>query len=591
MNELAELYTLLDHAEGILLYISFVIRFLLPLLAIILVVRCARSLFSDFPEDEVWGAVETSDGSVFRLTHFENTVGRAKNSDVYLDVPSLSPTHAALIRSDDGTWKLHAIQKKHTIYHNGHPVMDPVELEEGDEIDLGGEKLIFHALSEEDERRQAARRTKPGSVWRPGGLLFVLTEFQLLLCTAHWITAMETLNLAIPVCFGALIVMEWCYYFFMRALRRLGFELEILAFFLCTIGLSVVATATPDSLYKEMAFLIVGLLAFLCLGWFLRDLRRVRALRYPLAVMGILMLGANLVLATVTNGARNWISIGGFTLQPSEFVKICFVFAGAATLDKLFSRRNLFWFVAFSGVCVIALALMSDFGTASVFFIAYLIIAFLRSGDIATVILSISGAGLAGFMAISIKPYIASRFSSWLHAWEDANGAGYQQTRTMMAAANGGLFGVGAGSGRLYKIFAADTDMVFGMVCEELGLIVGLAAIAAFAIMTVFLIRSARTARSSFYVIGASGALAMMIFQIMLNVLGAFDILPFTGVTFPFLSKGGSSMLACWCLLAFIKAADTRQNASFAVKLPKKYRKTAKYYEDENENAEGGTEA
>lgn len=108
----------------------------------------------------------------------------------------------------------------------------------------------------------------------------------------------------------------------------------------------------------------------------------------------------------------------------------------------------------------------------------------------------------------------------------------------------------------------------------------------AFAIMTLFLIRSARTARSSFYVIGAGGALAMMLFQMMLNVFGAFDILPFTGVTFPFLSKGGSSMLACWCLLAFIKAADTRQNASFAVKLPKKYRKTVRYYDEEEEGEE-----
>ena len=586
MNEIAELYTLLNHAEGVLLYISFIIRFLLPLLAALLVARCAKSLFSDFPEDEVWGALKGKDGQIYRLTHFENTVGRAKNSDVYLEDPALSPTHAALIRSDDGTWKLHALQKKNVVLHNGRRVTAPALLQEGDVIALGKEELTFHALSEEGERRQAARRTKPGGVWRPAGMLFVLTEFQLLLCTAHWITAMDSLNYAIPVCFGAMIVMEWCYYFFMRALHRRGFELEILAFFLCSIGMSVVATAAPRELYKETAFLIVGLLAFLGIGWFLRDLRRVRALRYPLAVMGILMLGANLVLATVTNGARNWISVGGFTFQPSEFVKICFVFAGAATLDKLFNRRNLFWFVAFSGVCVIALALMSDFGTASVFFVAYLVIAFLRSGDIATVILSISGAGLAGVMAISIKPYIASRFSSWMHAWEDASGAGYQQTRTMMAAANGGLFGVGAGSGSLYKIFAADTDMVFGMVCEELGLLVGLAAMSAFAIMTLFLIRSARTARSSFYVIGAGGALAMMLFQMMLNVFGAFDILPFTGVTFPFLSKGGSSMLACWCLLAFIKAADTRQNASFAVKLPKKYRKTVRYYDEEEEGEE-----
>jgi len=576
MNELYDIYTSLAHAEGILLYISFAIRFLLPILALLLLFRCGKSLLSDHPEDEIWGYLVDTEGNRLPLRHFENTIGSAKSSDVVLEDETIDSLHAFLIRDGHGEWLLHPAKPGREILCNGEPFDEPLPVFAGDRLTFGAVTLVFAPSSEEDEQRQAVSRTKPGGLISPGISMFILTEFQLLLCSAHWIAAMDELNLAIPICFGALIVICWCYYFFMRALRRMGFEIEILAFFLVTIGMSVCATSTPDELYEQAAFLIVGLLAFLILGWFLRDLGRIKTLRLPVAVMGVLLLGVNLVLASRVFGARNWISIGGFSFQPSEFVKICFLFAGAATLDKLFSRKNLFWFVAFSGVNVIALVLMSDFGTASVFFVAYLIMAFLRSGDIATVILSISGAGFAGFMAITIKPYIAGRFSTWLHAWDYANEGGYQQTRTMMAAANGGLFGVGAGSGGLYKIFAADTDMVFGMVCEELGLLVGLSAIACFVILTLFVIRSAKTARSSFHVIGACGALAMMIFQIMLNVLGAFDILPFTGVTFPFLSKGGSSLLSCFCLLAFIKAADTRQNASFAVRLPKRYRKAVK---------------
>ena len=596
MNELTEYYILLDHADGILLMISFVIRFLLPLLAFLVIFRCAKSLFADLPEGETWGWLEDGEGTRYPLSHFENTVGRAGSADVTIPDPLAAPTHAVLIRSGKGVWRLRPLRAKNAVFLNGEQIRGPVELMPGDEVTFAATDLVFRPLSEEEERDQALNRRKPGGVWRAWLTLLLLTEFQLLTAAAHWIAAAEKLDPAIPLAFGALIAGEWFYYFFMRILRRRGFEIEILVFFLTTVGTSVIATSVPGDLYKSTLFFVAGLAAFLILGWFLRDLERIRHLRIPLAVGGLLMLAVNLLIAGSTNGARNWISVAGFTLQPSEFVKVCFVFAGAATLDKLFARKNLYWFVAFSAACVVALALMSDFGTAAVFFVAYLVIAFLRSGDVATVILSLSGAGLAGVLAVAAKPYIAGRFSTWLHAWDYASSGGYQQTRTMMAAANGGLFGLGAGSGSLYKVFAADTDMVFGMVCEELGLLVALSAVAAFAIMAAFVIRSARTARSSFYVIGASGALAVLLFQIALNVLGAFDILPFTGVTFPFLSKGGSSLLSCWCLMAFIKAADTRQNASFTVKLPASYRRAVRTreledYIDEQMKKGGSTHA
>ena len=116
--------------------------------------------------------------------------------------------------------------------------------------------------------------------------------------------------------------------------------------------------------------------------------------------------------------------------------------------------------------------------------------------------------------------------------------------------------------------------MVFGVVCEELGLILALILIASIILMAVYVVKYAEAARSSFYTIAACAAAALFIFQLTLNVLGCVDILPFTGVTFPFVSKGGSSLIACWGLLAFIKACDTRQNASFTIKMPKKVKYT-----------------
>ena len=121
------------------------------------------------------------------------------------------------------------------------------------------------------------------------------------------------------------------------------------------------------------------------------------------------------------------------------------------------------------------------------------------------------------------------------------------------------------------------------LVWAEDGLLLALCAVAAIILIAVFAITSAATARSSFYTIASCAAAAMLTVQVTLNTLGSVDLLPLTGVTFPFVSMGGSSMLSCWSLMAFLKAADTRQNASFAIKLePKRKRKErSDHYEED----------
>ena len=148
--------------------------------------------------------------------------------------------------------------------------------------------------------------------------------------------------------------------------------------------------------------------------------------------------------------------------------------------------------------------------------------------------------------------------------------AGYQQTQTLMCMASGGLFGLGAGQGKMKYVFAADSDMVVGTITEEWGLLMLVMLICCIIALAFFTVRSAAVGRSSFYTIGSCTAASIMVVQVILNALGTVDVVPLTGVTFPFLSNGGSSMICSWGLLAFIKAADTRQNASFAVRMTKK---------------------
>ncbi|MCL2425596.1 MAG: FtsW/RodA/SpoVE family cell cycle protein [Oscillospiraceae bacterium] len=558
---------------GLSSYATMMIRFILPVLAIIILVRCSHSLFRERSESELWGQLKFPNGTILDMFSWENIIGRAKSSDVFSDYPTISRNHAALIRDDKANWKVYDIESKTGVIVNGKKIEGDigVPVNSGDTIELGGIPLTFIAADNTDEYEQAVSRTKPGRYYKQRVTIAYLTLFQMFLALQLYIALDEQFSSAVIYSFLALIILTWSCYIITRILKRVAFEIETIGFFLTTIGLSVTASSVPSDIMTQIMFIVLGVIGFFTIGWFLRDLDRIKKFRRPIAIIGPLLLAITLVLGTNRFGATRWIVIGGISVQPVEFVKIAIIFAGAATLERLFKRRNIFAFVGLMGVCLGLLALMVDFGSAMIFFVAYLVIAFLRSGDFTTIVLSVAGAGFAGFIALTSRPHIIGRFASWGRAWEYVDTAGgFQQTRAMTAAASGGLFGVGAGNGWFQNIFAADSDLVFAMVSEELGLIVAMIAVIAILIYAVYTVRYADEARSSFYVIAACAMSAMMVFQMMLNVLGSMDILPFTGVTFPFVSRGGTSLVASWGMLAFFKAADTRQNASFVVKAPKR---------------------
>lgn len=542
--------------------------YLLPILAVWLLVRCVRSMLREKYEPEVWAYLETPGGETAAIRHWECIIGRAKSCDIVINRGRVSRTHAALIRGGDGVWTLYDLESAEG--SSVGKVRDEgggVQIHDGDKLHIADVGMVFHDLSEEQRATVDQQRSAPGRFISPGLTMLILTVFQSLLALEFTASLDSEYLLTVTLGFAAVIVTQWCYYFVMRAIDRSGFEVETLAFFLSTLGVAVVATSAPEDMLKQLILLLAGMVFFLVLGWWLRDLGRTKMMRWPVAAAALIFLALNLVAGDTSYGATNWLSIGGISLQPSEFVKVAYIYTGAATLDRLFRGRNLFLFITFSAICVGALALMGDFGTALIFFVTFLVISFMRSGSFATVFLAVAGAALGVMLVLTVKPYIAQRFAAWGHVWEDPYGAGWQQTRGLSAAASGGLFGIGAGKGWLKDIFAADTDMVFCLICEELGLIIALCAMLALIVLAFFTVRSAARGRSSFYVIAACAAASMMMIQLALNVFGSVDLLPFTGVTFPFVSKGGSSLISCWGLLSFIKASDTRQKASFSVKL------------------------
>ena len=545
-------------------------RIAMLILALILLIRCCRSLFGQKPEKETWGFLSMSNGGRYDLSHWENVIGRAKSCDIRVNFPSVSRSHAAICRDDNGTWRVYPINTGAGVLLNGQRTCEPAILHTGDSICVGGVELYFFPSDAAQEAAQAQKRSRPGRNVSPGATLFLLTLFQAL--TVVQFLPMLHNEDCLPVCisFAVLCLLMWALYGLYRLLHRTAFEAETLAFFLVTLNFAVTAAFSPSSLTTQMAAVILGLVIYLLLSLVLRNLRLAVKLRWPAAAAAAALLAFNVMFGERIFGAKNWISIGPISFQPSEFVKLAFILAGAATLDRLFAKRNIIFTVVFSAYCVGCLALMSDFGTALIFFVAFLCIAFLRTGDLPSIVMVLAAAGFGGGIVVHFKPYIGERFAVWRHAWEYTQSAGYQQSRTMSAIASGGLFGAGPEDGWLKYVGAANTDLVFGVVSEEFGLLLALCAILALVILAVFTLESAATARSSFYTIASCAAAATLIFQTTLNVMGAVDLLPLTGVTFPFVSLGGSSMAACWGLLAFLKAADTRQNASFILRLPKK---------------------
>jgi len=551
-------------------YIVFFSRYLLPIIALAIIFRCAYSMLRERYEPEVWGYLDLPDGSRVPLRHWECTIGSSGSCDVTVVSPTVQGTQLVLVRDEYGSWTVYDIIDGGTSINGVAVPEEGARLEDGDILKLGDCFLRFFNLTEEERAIISERRTAPGNIVAPGAMFRYVSVFQFLLMYSEVFYAKAEYRVPIVLAFLSLFIIMWVYFIAMRSIGRTGLEVEVIAFFLSTIGLAVAASATPENLLKQIILLLVGIVMFLILGWWMRDLERVKTLRIPAGAVAMGLLALNLVLAKATFGAKNWLSFGGYTIQPSELVKIVYIYAGAQTLDRLYRGKNLIMYIGFSAICVGVLALMGDYGSALVFFATFLVISFMRSGSIGTVLLAVSGAGLGGFLALSIKPYIAQRFATWGHVWENVNGAGFQQTRAMSATASGGFFGLGAGNGWLHKIVAADTDLVYGMVCEELGFIIAICTVVAIIVLAAFTVHNAVQGRSSFYVIAGCAAVSMMMVQLGLNVFGAFDILPFTGVTFPFVSVGGSSLISCWAMLAYIKATDTRKGASFTIKDPTK---------------------
>lgn len=549
------------------LYFTTGVRWVCMGLAILILLHQFLALIRLRNPSEIWAYLKCPDGTSVPLTHWENLVGRHRGCDIILNLGAVSRSHGTLIRDSEGTWVYNDLNSKNGSFINGRRVTEPTEMQGGDVLTVGGTDFELYPLSYRERMENIEKRKRNTKRTSPWLSMLAITVFQLLTVIQFKVSLGEEFPAQLPAAFALLCILMWVYVIALRMMKRTGFEVELIAFFLSTLSLAVTASAYPYSVMKQSICILLGVLLFFAMCWFLRDLSKAKRFTYILMGISVVLLIINITMGTVVNGSQNWIHIGGFSIQPSEMVKIVFIFVGAASLDELQQRKNMLVFMGFSFFCLGCLAIMGDFGTALIFFATFLVISFLRSGDFTKLFLVLGAAGLMGLMVLRFMPYVASRFQIWRHVWEDPTYKGFQQVQTMTSVASGGIPGLGAGEGNLSDVAASSTDLVFGLLAEEWGLVIAILAVLCIVTLGVFAYRSIIAGRSTYYCIAACATTSLFMFQTILNVFGSVDLLPLTGVTFPFVSSGGTSMIACWGMLAFVKAADTRQNASLAVRV------------------------
>lgn len=553
------------------LFYTAAARWVFIFLAAFILLKAIFSLLASMSPAEVWAYlhIESARRQNIPITHWENAVGRAGSCDIQIDNMSVSRNHGTLNRDDDGKWAYMDLGSKNGASVNGVKAKpyEPVPIKAGDELMLGGVKCTLFPVSIEERMNNVQIRKEDTKLLPAFTSFFLLTVFQIMTMVQLMFGMGDRYTHNITVSFVGLMIVMWTYFIALRTMRRKGFEMETIAFFLSTLSLAVMATSIPGKIMTQFLAIVLGVVGFFLICTYIRDLDRVKDTKKFVYLAAAILLLFNMAFAVTKFGSANWVKIGAFSLQPSEIVKIAFVCAGAATMNELFKRMESLVFTVFSVFCFGCLAVMGDFGTAIIFFVTFLVISFMREGDFTKLILILGVAFAAGLMVLRFKGYVAARFATWGHIWEYADSSGYQQTRMLTAASSGGLVGVGAGEGWLGStVTASQTDLVFGLITEEWGLIIAVLCVLSIITMAIFAYRSIWAGRSTYYTIAACAAASIFLFQTILNVLGSCDLIPLTGVTFPFLSAGGSSMISAWGLLAFLKGADTRQDASIAVK-------------------------
>ncbi len=353
---------------------------------------------------------------------------------------------------------------------------------------------------------------------------------------------------------GILVAMLLFQYVSLTAIfRHLDRYLLIIANLLVAMGLIIQYRIEAAIAFRQVVWFGIGMLAMVICILFMRRPNIFRRVNWLIILGCIGLLFALLIVGDEVYGARNWITIGGQNFQPSEFVKVGTVFVLAHWLTNSRDLRGI-WPLLFFVCAVVALLVVErDLGAAVLIAGTALVVFYVATGNKGLTLLGLAAGSAGALASYYIFDHVRVRVAIWKNPWATYSGKGYQIAQGLMAIASGGLWGMGLTRGSPKLIPAYHTDYIFAVICEEFGVIMGVCVIAFY---LVFIVRGALVALNApdrFMMLVAFGCTVLITLQSFIIIAGVIKLIPLTGITLPFVSYGGSSIIASMMLLGILE--------------------------------------
>lgn len=325
-----------------------------------------------------------------------------------------------------------------------------------------------------------------------------------------------------------------------------------LMFYFLNIGFIVLTRLNLDKGIRQFRMALFGMALALVMPYIVKKWKWISKLNYIYYVIGF---GLLLLVNDTVYGAKNWFTIGNFSFQPSEFVKIFYCLWIASFFRKGVSKTKLLISAALSGALVLILVYQRDLGGALIFFMLFNSIVYIQTAMPLLFVAGLIAAGGAGFVAYKLFYHVRERIEAWINPWADINDKGYQMAQSLFAISAGGWVGAGLTKGMPQIIPVHTNDFIFSAICEEFGAIFGLFIIAAVIFLFISTMQISVKVKDSFTTVLTSSIAVFIMFQSFLNIGGVIKFVPSTGVTLPFVSYGGTSLVASFIAIGIIQGA------------------------------------
>lgn len=314
--------------------------------------------------------------------------------------------------------------------------------------------------------------------------------------------------------------------------------------FMLMIGFAIITRISYNKGIRQFIICIFAALITLAIPKIMEKSKKIRNYSYLFGIFGIGALALVYVIGNVTLGAKLSIDLKVITIQPSEFVKISFVLFLSGILYRYKGLKGVIISGIFAAIHVLILVISKDLGTALILCVVYLFIVYMATGKTRYLVGGLIVGSGASMLAYKLFYHVKVRVEAWIDPWTIIDSKGYQITQSLFAIGTGGLFGSGLFMGLPESIPVVEQDFIISAICEELGSFFSICIILMSMCIFIISIRIALNCKDEFYKLTTAALACTYGFQIFLTVGGAIKLIPSTGVTYPLLSYGGSSLLS-----------------------------------------------